>query len=148
MYKRILVPIDGSRTAAAGLREAIRIARGTGQTRIRLLHVMDPLPAMQGMEVLATAQIIENMERFGARLLKDARTRVQRSGIAVDTVFRKRVPGRASAEIVRQARNWRANIIVMGTHGRRGVSRMLLGSDAEAVVRTAPAPVLLVRSGR
>ena len=54
MYKRILVPIDGSRTAAAGLREAIRLASGAAGTTIRLLHVMDPLPAVQGMEAIIT----------------------------------------------------------------------------------------------
>jgi len=147
MYKRILVPIDGSRTAAAGLREAIRLASGGGAT-IRLLHVMDPLPAIQGMEAIITDQLIENMEGFGEKVLKNAKALVRRSGIGADAVFQKRALGRASDEIVRQARKWRADIIVMGTHGRRGVSRILLGSDAEAVVRQSPAPVLLVRSGR
>ena len=147
MYNRILVPIDGSRTAAAGLREAIRLASGNTRATIRLLHVMDPLPAMQGMELLITDQLIENMEQFGARVLKDAKSLVQRHGIGVDTVFQKQALGRTSDAIVRHARKWRADLIVMGTHGRRGVSRIVLGSDAEAVLRTAPAPVLLVRSG-
>jgi len=148
MYKRILVPIDGSRTAAAGLREAIRLATDAPGATIRLLHVMDPLPVVQGMEAIIIDQVIENMEAFGAKVLKNAKALVQRQGIAVDTIFQKRALGRASDEIVRQARRWRADIIVMGTHGRRGMSRILLGSDAEAVVRQSPAPVLLVRSGR
>jgi nucleotide-binding universal stress UspA family protein len=49
--------------------------------------------------------------------------------------------------VTRQARRWKADLIVMGTHGRRGVNRMIMGSDAELVVRNAPMPVLLVRSG-
>jgi nucleotide-binding universal stress UspA family protein len=146
MYNRILVPIDGSRTAAAGLREAIRLASGNTRATIRLLHVMDPLPAMQGMEVIITEQLIENMEQFGVRVLKDAKALVRRHGIGADTVFQKQALGRTSDAIVKQARKWRADLIVMGTHGRRGVSRIVLGSDAEAVVRSAPAPVLLVRS--
>jgi nucleotide-binding universal stress UspA family protein len=147
MYNRILVPLDGSRTAAAGLREAIRLASGNNRATIRLLHVMDPLPAMQGMEVIITEQLIENMEQFGRKVLKDAKSLVRRHGIGVDTVFQEQALGRTSDAIVKQARKWRANLIVMGTHGRRGVSRIVLGSDAEAVVRSAPAPVLLVRSG-
>lgn len=146
MYKRILVSIDGSRTAAAGLREAIRLVSGNSQARICLLHVMDPLPAMQGMEMLVTDQLLENMEEFGKKILKDAKSLVQRHGIGVNAVFHKQTTGRTSDAIVRQARKWRADIIVMGTHGRRGVSRIIMGSDAEAVVRSAPAPVLLVRS--
>ena len=147
MYKRILVPIDGSRTAAAGLREAIRLASGVSGATIRLLHVMDPLPAMQGMEVMITDQLIESMEGFGKKVLKNAKSLVQRHRIGVDTVFERQATGRTSQAIVRQAGKWRADIIVMGTHGRRGVSRVVMGSDAEAVVRSAPAPVLLVRSG-
>jgi nucleotide-binding universal stress UspA family protein len=147
MYKRILVPVDGSRTAAAGLREAVRLAFGNNQAKICLLHVMDPLPAMQGMEMLVTEQVLENMEGFGKKILKDAKSLVQRHGIGVDAVFHRQATGRTSDAIVRQARKWRADVIVMGTHGRRGVSRIVMGSDAEAVVRSAPAPVLLVRSG-
>ncbi len=146
VYKKILVPVDGSHTAAAGLREAIRLAFGTSGATIRLLHVMDPLPAMQGMEIMVTDQLLENMEGYGKKVLKNAKSLVQRHGVSVETVFEKQATGRISQAIVRQARKWRADIIVMGTHGRRGVSRVVMGSDAEAVARSAPAPVLLVRS--
>ena len=147
MYRKILVPIDGSRTSAAGLREAIRLASGNGQAKICLLHVMDPLPAMQGMEVMITDPLIENMEAFGKKVLSNAKTVVQRHGIGVETVFQRQALGRTSDAIVRQARKWRADAIVMGTHGRRGVSRIVLGSDAEGVARSSSVPVLLVRSG-
>ena len=146
MYKKILVPIDGSRTAAAGLREAIRLASGNPKATIRLLHVMDPLPAMQGMEAMVTDQLIESMETFGKKALKKASVLVKRHDIGVDTVFQNQPLGRTSDAIVRQAQKWRADIIVIGTHGRRGISRLVMGSDAEEVVRTAPVPVLLVRS--
>jgi len=146
MYKRILVPVDGSQTAAAGLREAIRLVSGSKGATIRLLHVMDPLPAMQGMEIMITDQLLENMEAFGKKVLRNAKTLVQRQGIGVDTVFQSNALGRTSDAIVRQAAKWRADIIVMGTHGRRGISRLVMGSDAEGVVRSSPVPVLLVRS--
>ena len=146
MHKRILVPVDGSRTATAGLQEAIRLASGNAEATIQLLHVMDPLPAMQGMEAMITDQLLENMEAFGKKVLKNAKALVQRHGIGVDTVFQRKTLGRTSDAIVKQAAKWRADMIVMGTHGRRGISRLVMGSDAEGVVRSSPVPVLLVRS--
>lgn len=147
MFRKILVPIDGSRTAAMGLREAIRIARESEGAVIRLLHVLEPMPAVQGMEVLVEKQVLRNLREFGKRLLKDAKSEVERQGVHAETAFRRIPTGRISTAIVAEAARWKADVIVMGTHGRRGISRMVLGSDAEAVVRSAPAPVLLVRSG-
>ena len=144
MYNRILVPLDGSRTAAAGLREAIRLASGNARATIRLLHVMDPLPALQGMEVIITEQLIENMEQFGRKVLKDAKSLVRRHGVGVDTVFQEQALGRTSDAIVKQARKWRADLIVMGTHGWSGVVRWMLGSVAHGVIQTAPCPVLTI----
>jgi nucleotide-binding universal stress UspA family protein len=61
--------------------------------------------------------------------------------------LRESAGARIADVIVERAKRWRSDLIVMGTHGRRGVSRMLMGSDAELVVRNASAPVLLVRAG-
>jgi nucleotide-binding universal stress UspA family protein len=67
--------------------------------------------------------------------------------VKAQTVLRERVGGPAAYEIVRQAKKHRCNLIVIGTHGRRGVRRLALGSDAELVVRNSSVPVLLVRGG-
>ncbi|HXF67557.1 MAG TPA: universal stress protein [Burkholderiales bacterium] len=146
MFRKILVPIDGSRTAAAGLREAIGLARESEGAVIRLLHVLEPVPAVQGMEVLVEKQVLRNLREFGNRLLKEAKSEVERRGVRAETALRRLATGRVSAAIVAEAARWKADAIVMGTHGRRGISRLVLGSDAEAVARSAPAPVLLVRS--
>ena len=79
-------------------------------------------------------------------MLQRARTLASDSGIAVDTVLFDGLGGRLCDRVAEQAKDWRADLIVLGTHGRRGVSRVLLGSDAEQVLRTAPVPVLLVRA--
>ncbi len=72
----------------------------------------------------------------------------EKEGIRAKTLLRETLGGPAADSIVRDARRQRADLIVLGTHGRRGLRRMVLGSDAEAVVRTSPVPVLLVRSAK
>lgn len=146
MYKRILVPIDGSVGAEAGLREAIKLASGKRGSTIRLLHVLEPLPALQGREVPVTGALRKNMTALGEKILKDAKTRVERKGIRAETVFQRRVQRRAADGIEREARSWKPDIIVMGTNGQRGLTRPMLGSDAEAVAHAANVPILLVRA--
>lgn len=146
MYKRLLVPIDGSPAAEAGLREAIKLASARPDSTIRLLHVLEPLPALQGMEVIITGPLLRNMTAFGEKILENARALVEKSGVRAETVFRRRPQKRAADGIEREARRWKADVIVMGTGGRRGISRAVLGSDAEMVVRAATTPVVLVRA--
>jgi len=146
VYKKILVPVDGSRTAEAGLREAIRLASGNKGASIRLLHVMNPLPALQGMEAAITQQVLDNLEAFGRKVLRNSAALAARKGIRAQTVFQQRYQGGAADAIVAEARKCRADVIVMGTHGRRGLTRVVMGSDAESVVRASPAPVLLVKA--
>ena len=69
-------------------------------------------------------------------------------GVAVDAVLLESFAARVSDLVVEQALGWKADLIVIGTHGRRGVRRMLLGSDAEQILRQAPVPVLLVRAAQ
>lgn len=146
MYKRLLVPVDGSPAAEAGLREAIKLASASRGSTIRLLHVLEPLPALQGMEVVITGALLKNMTAFGEKVLENARALVERNGVRAETVFQRRSQKRAADGIAREARRWKADVIVMGTHGRRGFSRAVLGSDADMVVRDATAPVVLVRA--
>ncbi|HEX7439916.1 MAG TPA: universal stress protein [Caldimonas sp.] len=143
MYQRILVPVDGSATADLGLDEAIRLAKLTG-ARLRLVHVVDGVTFATGLE-LATGDILGLLVDAGAQILTAARARVEASGVAVDTFLPEAGSGRACDVVIAQAKLWNADLIVIGTHGRRGVGRLFIGSDAEQIVRTAPVPVLLVR---
>ena len=147
MYQRILVPVDGSPTSDKGLGEAIAVAKLTGGS-IRLLHVVDELVFTTGFETGATYEntVLPGLRERSARILDGARGRVEAAGIAVETLTIECFARRPSEIIVEQAATWPADVIVIGTHGRRGVSRVMLGSDAEQVVRMAPVPVLLVRS--
>lgn len=148
MYKRILVSIDGSPTSDRGLDEASKLAQGNDAT-LRLVHIVDPIPFTVGYEALGrdTMRDIAAIENAAQHLLDAGKQRAQAAGVKnVETVLIERTTARISERIVEEARSWSAELIVIGTHGRRGVGRMLLGSDAEQTVRIAPVPVLLVRA--
>ncbi len=147
MYERILVPVDGSNTAQRGLDEAIRLARLSGG-QLRLLHRIDALSVTSAMGAYApfSTDVIEQMRSDGSRLLEQARAQALAEGVAADVVLDEGVHGRLADWVVDEVRAWPADAVVLGTHGRRGVGRMLLGSDAEQILRVCPVPVLLVRS--
>ncbi len=146
-YKRILVPVDGSPTSNAGLREAIQTAKGQDAS-IQLVHVVDyHYLMMGGLEAGAYIEdLMESLTQSGKRILKRAEEQVRKAGVPVTSVLLESSAGTAADAIVRQAKKWKADVVVLGTHGRRGVRRMLMGSDAEQVVRNSPVPVMLVRS--
>lgn len=145
MYARILVPVDGSGPSQRGLEEAIRLAKSLG-ARMKVVHVvnapvLDPnYASIQWPEALMTG-----LRESGARVIADAGAAAKREGLQVEIELLETVGGGAAKAIVQAARDWQADLIVMGTHGRRGLSRLALGSDAEMVLRTSPVPVLLVR---
>jgi nucleotide-binding universal stress UspA family protein len=147
MYQRILVPVDGSSTSNHGLDEAIRIATLT-KGRIRLFHVIDDLSfaLALGSEPRHADDLLKLLRTEGSRILDEARTTVQAAGVDVDTLLGDNVPGSVQDKVASEALNWGADLIVVGTHGRRGAARLVLGSGAERIVRQAPVPVLLVRA--
>ncbi len=147
MYQRILVPIDGSTTSTQGLNEAIKLAKLTG-AEMRLIHVADALSFATGFEPYAVyaGDLVPRIREAGELVLKGARELVQAQGIRVDSKLLDDLVSRVSETVIEQAKAWGADLIVLGTHGRRGVGRFLLGSDAEQIARTAPVPVLLVRA--
>lgn len=146
MYEKILVPVDGSPTSLRGLREAIQVARLSGG-RLKLLHVVDEMSFMTGLEagVAMTTEILQLLREGGEKVVSDALAEVRAAGLDADTELFESYAGRVSDLVIAKAQEWGAQLIVLGTHGRRGVGRMLLGSDAEQIVRLSPVPVLLVR---
>jgi nucleotide-binding universal stress UspA family protein len=145
MYNRILVPVDGSSTSRRGLDEAIKLAQGSGAS-LRIVHVVNEF-------VMDTAyafpqfyeQVIAVMRDSGAKLLAEAEAYARERGVDCHSELHETVGGRAADAIVAQAKEWPADLIVLGTHGRRGLRRLALGSDAELVLRLSPVPVLMVR---
>ena len=148
MYKRILVPLDGSSTSKLGLKEALRLAKGRSAS-LCLLHVVDELFVTQASEGMMLAdQIFEKLRADGKKILAAGLTQARKQGVRARTVLVETMTRPVADAIVRQVRSWKADLIVLGTHGRRGVRRVVMGSDAEQVLRNAPVPVLMVRSKR
>ncbi len=146
-YKRILVPVDGSRASNRGLREAIRLAAGQ-KASLQLVHVVDEHTVLvSGAEVGPyMVELMLELRKRGRRVLRAAEALVRRHGLRCTGVLLEAQAAPAADLIVRQARKSRADLIVIGTHGRRGLRRLIMGSDAEHIVRTAPMPVMLVRA--
>jgi len=142
-YQRILVPVDGSPTSNAGMDEAIRLAKLT-DARMRLVHVLDGKLLAIGCETYV-GDVLGMLSEAGARILTEAKARVESCGVPVDTFMTETFGERVCDVVADQANAWKADLIVIGTHGRRGARRLVLGSDAEQIVRSAAVPVLLVR---
>jgi nucleotide-binding universal stress UspA family protein len=142
-YKRILVPVDGSPTSNKGLDEAAKLARGSG-SKVLLLHVVDDMVAFSSPDGAGVNVVLDALRASGKSALAEAEERARRARVQAETVLLEKATGRVAEAIVEQAKRWRADLIVMGTHGRRGVNRLLLGSSAELVVRNSAIPVLLI----
>nr|WP_298722936.1 universal stress protein [uncultured Steroidobacter sp.] len=146
MYSRILVPVDGSEASTKGLDEAIDLASHL-QARVRLVHVVEPwMMVTPEATPLNVQQIAQIRRSAGAELLQACENKVAQAGVEVEAEMIETLGGSAGEHIVQKAKEVDADLIICGTHGRRGVRRMLMGSDAEHILRRAPVPVLLVRN--
>lgn len=151
MFQRILVPIDGSHASNLGLEVAIKMAKDQNAT-LCLLHVVDELVVTRNLDgtMYAAASYVDEfldaLRKGGKELLAQAEAKVHKRGVKADAVFIETLGRRVADVIIEQAKKWRADLIVLGTHGRRGLTRLVMGSDAEGVVRSTRVPVLLVRS--
>lgn len=147
MYQRILVPVDGSPTSDRGLQEAIRLARLT-HGELRLIHVIDELSFALGIDSYGyyAGELLDLLRKDGAAILQHAADTAREHGVTVDSVLYENLEKTVQQRVIAEAEMWKADLIVIGTHGRRGVSRLVLGSSAENILRSAPVPVLLVRS--
>ena len=145
MYGKILVPVDGSETSTRGLNEAIKIAKAQG-SQLRLVHIVNEyiLDVTYSAGVFPQ-NLIESLVKTGKTVLDAAESAAKKEGVKVDSVLLESIGGVAADLILAQAKTWQPDLIVMGTHGRRGLARLALGSDAEHVVRAATVPVMLVR---
>ena len=145
MYKRVLVPIDGSDTAARGLAEAIALARELKAT-VRLLNLTGDFPPMvETSAAIDFEKLRGGLNEFGQQLLAKASEQVSAAGVPFEIALHDLRGGRVADAIVEEARQSQCDLIVIGTHGRHGVSRAVFGSDAENVLRCSSVPVLLVR---
>jgi len=146
MYKRILVPIDGSRASTQGLREALRFAKDQN-AKVRIVHIVDEAALAQYPEAIdATGQILDTFINGGKKTLKNAMALAKRQGIEAECVLHEKLLGSLSDLILKEAKEWKSDIIVLGTHANTGIKHLLLGSNAEDIARSSRIPVLIVHS--
>jgi len=138
--QHLLVPVDFSEPADTALTYAMALAGKLG-ARLTLVHVIHlaPLGVAEGGTVLPYLEAIEAQAQEG---MEEYRAKVQAAELNVDVVITHGVPFQSIIEVAKERQ---VDLIVMGTHGRTGVSHVLLGSVAERVVRLAPCPVLIAR---
>ncbi len=146
MYKRLFVADDGSEAGAAALNEAI----GLGQSEGSELHITFVVhhPTTFGHPIVNLAAVEEALEAEARTTLESAAAKAQAAGVTASTAMVSATRAPIAATLLAEAAKWQADLIVMGTRGRRGLDRAVLGSVAEAVLRTTPLPVLLVRVPR
>lgn len=145
MYKRILVPIDGSITSERALQEAIKLI-GEQPSQLRLVHVIDDVQFFDTEGYMDYAQLRELTRKIGERSLAKACDIAKQANITAETSLLQANGERIAQIIDEEADSWVADLIVIGTHGRSGFNHLLFGSIAEGVVRGTSVPVLLVRS--
>ena len=146
MYKNILVAVDGSDTAKLALREAIKLAKEQ-RAGLRLIHVIDEslITWDASVAMVAAETLLNALRKAGQTVVDKALAQVRKAGLKAQTVLPETFGERIANVIVKEAKRWPAELVVIGTHGRRGVDRLLLGSVAEGVVRLSTKPVLLIR---
>jgi len=140
--QHILVPTDFSEYADDALQYAIELAK-TLQARLTILHVYDlPSYALGEVSPSVIDDTLQAMETHAQQQIQNALARVLKAGLQGDSVIVEGAPFQA---ILDTAKNKGADLIVMGTHGRTGLTHILMGSVAEKVVRLASCPVLVTR---
>jgi len=146
MFKRILVAVDKSQTGELALQKAIELA-AESQALLRIVHAVDTANINTGADFLDQSSVSEILVKNGQETLSSAERIAAAAGVGVETrlitidALNTRIPEAISDD----AEAWSADLIVIGTHGRRGLSRLFLGSVAEGVMRVATKPVLLIR---
>ncbi|AAP85980.1 UspA domain-containing protein (plasmid) [Cupriavidus necator H16] len=147
MYQRILLAVDGSRSSDLALSQAIIVAKATG-AEVKALFVLDDSDIYFETSYFDPKELLDNIMADGRKALDAATARLSEAGVGntAQLVEKPVSPGRISLTIVGEADAWNADLIVLGTHGRRGVRRLLMGSVSEGVIARTSKPVLLVRS--
>ena len=146
MYQRILSAVDDSPASDRALQEAIGLAKDQ-HAMLRIVYVVDEVALYGSAQLVDPSEIEKEWIRIGHDILTRARNLARSAGIDAEVKLLETgsIGERMADAIVAEARDWPADIVVAGTHGRSGLKHLLMGSVAEGIVRICPAPILLVR---
>lgn len=146
MYQRILVAVDGSRPFVLAIDQATIVAKATG-AQVKVLFVADNSELFFEVSYRDPTDVMSEIMNFGQKVLAAAVERFTAAGgqCVTGQIERTNSPNLIASTIAAEARNWKANLIVLGTRGRRGIRRLALGSVFPGVIRKTDLPVLLIR---
>lgn len=146
MYRKILCPVDGSATSNQGVSEAVALAKNQS-AKLMFFHVIDQyVPIIDGVGSLPHVNVYDVLLKNAENVIEQAQTQANKSGLEAEAKIADTLGGNPAVEIIKEAKDWSADLIIMGTHGLRGFNRLVMGSDAENVVRTSSVPVLLLNA--
>lgn len=145
MYEKILVPLDGSALAELAIRHAREIARGTRSEILLMQAVSLPIPVVPEAVLATDGRWLDEAKKEAARYLEGIAAPLREAGMRVRALLDERPPADA---ILHVAAREEVDLIVMSSHGRGGISRMLMGSVAESVFRATSRTVMLVKPER
>ena len=142
--RRILYPTDFSRASGAAFTKAVDLAK-TNKAELQVVHVLAPAMSMVG-DGYVSPQVYEDLaasaRAYGKKNLDALVAKAKKAGVRAKSILLEGVP---HEQIARTARRQRADLVVMGTHGRTGLAKLFLGSVAGRVIAIAPCPVMTVR---
>ena len=141
MYKKILAPLDGSEFSECSLRHVKAIALGCHTPEVILLRVVEPTKSLVEVDEDLRARVEDSIKTATQDYLSKKADELKREGLATQTAV---VAGKPEEEIIDYATNNRADLIIMSTHGRSGITRWAAGSVSDRVARYSPVPVMLV----
>jgi nucleotide-binding universal stress UspA family protein len=148
MYRHILVPLDGSELAECVLPHVETIAKGRKACKVTLIRVVPPLHLYGGVESSLSPEERQRLEVDGIKVAQDYLAGVIKglkdAGIKAESAVL--YGGQVVDEIVEYTENSEVDLVVIATHGRSGVSRWVLGSVADRILRAVCTPVLMVRA--
>ncbi|MBS0359040.1 MAG: universal stress protein [Proteobacteria bacterium] len=145
-YKNIMVAIDGSNTSNLALQEAIQLTKDQ-KANLRIIHVVDENFVNYGETYIDYDALSASCREEGQKILNKMEEIARQSNVKFESqlVELKPFEGRIAEKIVDETKKWPADLLIIGTHGRRGFNHLILGSVAEGVIRIATTPVLLIR---
>lgn len=148
-YKNIIVAVDGSDISNLALKEAIKLAKEQ-RAKLNILHVVDENFLYYSDSNIDYGILLASLKKEGQEILNKAENIAKQEKIEFEGHLAEIKPfgGRVAEKIIEESKKWPADLLVIGTHGRRGFSRLYLGSVAESVIRTATIPVLLIRGNQ
>ncbi|KTC85656.1 universal stress protein [Legionella drozanskii] len=145
-YQRIMIAVDGSEASKLALQEAIRLAQAQ-KAVLRIIHIVDENYVNSSETHIDYATLWQAYREEGLKFLDKISKKLRQAKVSFDCQLIELKPftGKVAEKIVTESQTWPADLLVLGTHGRRGLNHFILGSVAENIIRIATTPVLLIR---